>query len=145
MDKLKKVTCAGAIVFRIAEGNVEFLLVKPLDRYNNGENPEWGCPKGHVEEGEAIDHCAVRETYEETGVVPRLIYELAPLFTTNPRERKTVHLWLAKQLNDGSPLNPQREEVSDCKWWPINNLPPVHSYQQPAIKAAVEAINSNLP
>lgn len=28
----------------------------------------WGLPKGHIEEDETISECAVRETYEETGI-----------------------------------------------------------------------------
>lgn len=142
MNKLKKVMCAGAIVFRVVEGAVQFLLIKPSQGKPDGE---WGVPKGHSEEGEQREQCAIRETYEETGIVPRLIFELPPVFTRNDKEMKTVHLWLAKQLNDGAVPRPQQEEVSSCKWWPVDNLPPVHAYQQPAIKAAVEAINRNMP
>lgn len=28
----------------------------------------WGLPKGHVEENETTQECAIRETYEETGI-----------------------------------------------------------------------------
>lgn len=31
-------------------------------------NKLWGLPKGHVEENETTQDCAIRETYEETGI-----------------------------------------------------------------------------
>lgn len=31
-------------------------------------NKHWGLPKGHVEEDETIQECAIRETFEETGI-----------------------------------------------------------------------------
>jgi 8-oxo-dGTP pyrophosphatase MutT (NUDIX family) len=98
-----------------------------------------------MEEGESASTCAVRETFEETGIVPRLVFELAPIFTKNPNELKTVHLWLAKQLNTGVEPKAQPEEVASCKWWSIDSLPPIHSYQQPAIDKALEAIQRNMP
>jgi 8-oxo-dGTP pyrophosphatase MutT (NUDIX family) len=55
---------AGAIVFRRRCGSVEILAVTAK------ENPQqWIFPKGHIEVGETPEQAAVRETFEEAGVV----------------------------------------------------------------------------
>lgn len=142
-DNREMVTCAGAIVFRMGnKGILEFLLIKPSKMTRNNE---WGFPKGHMDEGESIEQCAIREVYEETGVVPRLIFELPPVFTKNTKEYKTVHFWLAKQLNEKAPIRPQPEEVSECRWFPITELPKIHGYQKSVVNQALEAIYRNLP
>jgi len=139
MTDLKKVVCAGTIVFRIGnEGKAEFLLVKP------NKSNEYGLPKGHQEPEESVEEAAVRETYEESGVVPSLLYELPPVFTKNPNEIKTLHCFIASQLNPEAPLRPQREEVEECTWFPIDNLPRVHKYQRPLFKQAIEMISKVL-
>lgn len=48
----------------------KFLLVKK--QQNIGPYPNmWTGPGGHVEEGETLDECVVRELYEETGIKAR--------------------------------------------------------------------------
>ena len=67
-------THSGGVVYRLANGKVEYLLVRP----KRGQN-EWVLPKGHIEPGEKCEQTAIREVEEETGVVARII---APLQTT---------------------------------------------------------------
>ena len=136
----KRVKCAGTVTFRINEsGGVEFLLVLPSKNTSS-----WGFPKGHCEDGETIEEAAVRETYEETGVVSRLLYELPPIFGSNPREEKVVHCFMARQLNEGVDPSPQQNEVVQAQWFPIEKLPEVHPYQKPLVQFAINAIKRNL-
>lgn len=51
----------------------------------------WTIPKGHVEEGEAIEDAARRELHEETGVLLPRETELFPLGTVRLRSGKIVH------------------------------------------------------
>ena len=133
--------CAGTVLFRFTDnGLVELLLVLPI----KGHQKHWGFPKGHREEGEPIEETAVRETYEETGIVPKLLFELPPVFTTTPTERKSVHLWLASQANVGVEPVPQPEEVLDIQWFNIRKLPNIHNYQKPIIRHALEVLQRNL-
>ena len=67
-------THSGGVVYRLANGKVEYLLVRP----KRGQN-EWVLPKGHIEPGEESEQTAIREVQEETGVVARVI---APLQVT---------------------------------------------------------------
>jgi ADP-ribose pyrophosphatase YjhB (NUDIX family) len=61
-------THAGGVVFRKANGAIEYLLVRAK---NNPVN--FVLPKGHIEEGEGHAEAALREVREETGAVARLI------------------------------------------------------------------------
>ncbi len=51
----------GAVVFRVVQGKIEFLLLQ----YRNGH---WEFPRGKMEEGEEEQDTMRREIYEETGI-----------------------------------------------------------------------------
>ncbi len=121
----KLVVCAGCIVYRNILTQPEILLIQPR------EYPiEWGIPKGHMDESDkSIKECAIRETYEETGLICFPVAELTPVYTSNPREIKRVHAYLARQLGDYKPAPLTPEEVFDIRWFDIDNLPRIHRYQ----------------
>jgi len=56
----------GTIPYTVREGEIRYLLIQT-------KNGVCGFPKGHVEKGETEEETAVRETVEETSVVPRLL------------------------------------------------------------------------
>lgn len=138
MERKKKHTSsAGTVVFRMNEhGSIEFLLIK------HEKNNKWGFPKGHLELNESIEECAVRETWEETGVVARLLFELPPVVTTNKQEYKTVYAFLAKQLNPQHGLKPREGEIQEAQWFAMENLPSVHGYQKDVLEQAKKLIES---
>lgn len=142
MSKTRKnVVCAGCVVFRMNEnGGIDFLLV----RHEKDKFERYGFPKGHIEEKESIEECAVRETWEETGVVSRLLYELPPVFSSNKKENKIVHIFLAKQLNPQHELAIKEGEISEAQWFPIDNLPEIYFYQQPLVNYACNIIKRNM-
>lgn len=84
-------------------------------------NGRWDLPKGHWEEGETIEECAVREVEEETGVgqiaLKTKICETLHAYSMRGRwELKTTH-WYAMESNDTSELKPQTEEgIEKAKW-----------------------------
>lgn len=65
------VLAAGGVVWRDAGDRVEVLLVH-RSRYD-----DWTFPKGKLDRGETWEQAAVREVFEETGVVPLVGAELA--------------------------------------------------------------------
>ena len=67
---MEKITIYPAIAVLIFDQEGKVLLQKRSDVL------KWGIPSGHVEPGETVEHAAIREVYEETGLkikVERLI------------------------------------------------------------------------
>lgn len=133
----KHVTCAGCIVYRLVGAAPEVLLIKPF-----ADNDAWGIPKGHMDPGESLVDCAIRETYEETGLVCMPERRLSPVDTVNPREYKRVYTFLARHMGDAEPDPVMKDEVADIKWWSILDLPSIHRYQVPLLEQAVEILST---
>ncbi len=116
---MKKVLAAGGIVVNEKK---ELLLIF---RYS-----KWDLPKGHVEEGESFEHCAIREVREETGLSN---IEIAGFIGTTQHEYFDKHLhedvlkethWFAMKADKDEPLVAQAEEdIELIKWVTTKELP----------------------
>lgn len=108
---MRRETSAGGIV---VFGNAILLLKK--------FNGDWVLPKGRVEENEDIDHAAIREVHEESGVKAELIkyigdinYEYVYGWNETEQVSKTVHWFLMKSKNmDCIPL--KKEGFIEAKY-----------------------------
>lgn len=84
-------------------------------------NGRWDLPKGHLEAGETLAECAVREVTEETGVrcaqVVRPLCDTLHSYNLHGRwELKCTH-WFELRVENDTPLAPQREEGIDRAEW----------------------------
>lgn len=115
----------------------EFLLMKHPKR--------WDLPKGHIDDGETELECALRETWEETGI-PRDAIRIDPQFrytqqyyvkyarTDGKRSLKTLILFLG--WLDGE-HEIKLTEHDGYKWWPWK---PPHRIQEFTIDPLLAAV-----
>lgn len=85
-----------------------------------GYEQYWGCPKGHIEPGEAPLQAARRELMEETGLeIKKLLHDCPILeefwwMKNEERQLKRVLFFIAEV--DGQVLL-QKNEISDGRWF----------------------------
>lgn len=91
---------AGIILYRIKEGQIQYLLLHYLSGH-------WDFPKGKIESGESRADAALRELQEETGLQAAL--DISVEFSTNyeftdydgQRAHKTVDFFLGELIGSG--------------------------------------------
>ena len=90
---MPQVTSAGLLMYRIHDGQLQFLLVHPGGPFfRNKDNGAWTIPKGEVNGKDGLLETAQREFQEELGQTPAGPFtELAPI---KQKGGKVVHAWL---------------------------------------------------
>lgn len=108
---------ADCVVLR----NSEVLLIR---RGNEPFRGCWALPGGFMEMEETIEHCAVRELQEETGLqVAETDLRLIGVYSTpgrDPRGRTVTAAYLVR-LVSGEPK--AGDDAAEVRWWPLANLP----------------------
>lgn len=141
-SKMVYTISCGACIYRTAwcdlrgRNVTEVLLVQP-DRNRD----VWGIPKGHLDPGETVQQCAVRETIEETGFTPVLIAPLPDVKVKHSREHKTVRAFLAT-LDESASVKERDRENFQIMWWDIDALPSIHRYQIPLLEEVVRILKN---
>lgn len=128
----KLTTSCGALAWRYVNERVEVLLIKQF-----AHKDRWGVPKGHAHEGESYEACALREVKEETGLDIELLEPLPDVQANYKKESKTVKTWFARVKGDDVPrIDDPDSEVADARWFPIDRLPTIVSYQRRLLEHA---------
>lgn len=118
---------AGGLVFD-GQGRVAVIA-----RHSRSGHLEWCLPKGHIEKGETPQQTAVREVFEETGILGEVVDSIATIdywFTgTTQRVHKLVHHYALRQIGgdltvEGDPDH----EAEDAIWVRFEDLDDVLSY-----------------
>jgi len=111
------VVSAGILLFRVAGGGPEVLLVHPGGPFwAKRDDGAWSIPKGECEEGEELRQCALREFAEELGSAPAIAPEtLIELGSVRQKGGKVVHAWAAEGDFDPATL---RSNSFTMEWPP---------------------------
>jgi 8-oxo-dGTP diphosphatase len=113
MDKF--IIKGGGVIVRNGEDEKEILLVKTSKR-------GFSFPKGHLEENELIEECALRECKEETGLDLKIIKELPSMKSTDwkdPSKHFLDHYFLMEVI--GGELTKEHEK-DELRWVPLSKV-----------------------
>lgn len=141
MKTIKTTSCGTATIRVGPTGEYQVLLVRPRQAQD-----VYGFPKGHTEQDEEECDTAARETLEETGIDVQVLPERLGSADINVgNERKTVHIFLAYPTDgmdnlEATEPKPQDGENYKVAWFPINQLPACHKYQQTMFDALPGAV-----
>lgn len=95
-----------------------------MRRRNSHGAGTWSAPGGHLEYGETLEACAIREVKEEVGVI---ITDLSFRAVTNDlfkAERKHyITVWMEGRYVSGEPTVQAPEEMSEVGWFSWDALP----------------------
>jgi predicted NUDIX family NTP pyrophosphohydrolase len=108
---------AGLLLYRIAAGDLEVLLVHPGGPFwAKKDLGVWSVPKGEYDDAEEALACALRELEEELGALPRLDREaLLDLGEVMQKGGKVVRAWAAEADFDPATL---RSNTFTMEWPP---------------------------
>lgn len=108
------------------------------------DNQEWCIPGGSLEVGESLTHCAVRETYEETGIVIQendLILNAAvsvpEIIIKNGRNIHIVSVSYWTKVYDNTDMQMDSREFTKYGWFTkeeAHKLPIITPYTREAFK-----------
>lgn len=116
------VFAAGGVVWRCTDdATVEVVLIH-RPRYH-----DWTFPKGKRDPGETDKQCAVREVFEETGLIVKLGDELAGTGYIDRKGRpKQVRYWTMTVV-DAVAFEPG-DEVDEVVWVPVAQVKGLLTY-----------------
>ncbi|MBO5997048.1 MAG: NUDIX domain-containing protein [Alphaproteobacteria bacterium] len=98
---------AGAVIF--SKENPDKILVLYQEKHD-----DFSLPKGHLEAGETLKECAVREIKEETGLDIEILAELGVNFYSNNTDGQVeTTYYIARSLDD----NAVHPEIGGSIYW----------------------------
>ncbi|MET8006268.1 NUDIX hydrolase [Nonomuraea glycinis] len=95
-------------------------------RQGTGYRDGWFClPSGHLDDGETVIECAIREAREEVGVsiTPASLRPAAVLHHLSPEGKPRVGFFFATSRWDGEAVNAEPGKCAKIEWVPVT-LPP---------------------
>jgi 8-oxo-dGTP diphosphatase len=134
-DAEVEVRAAGGVPWRRGEAGLEVLVIH-RSRYD-----DWSFPKGKLDPGETWEQAAVREVWEETGLVTVLGDELgSTAYRDRHGRQKHVRYWAMAVAADAG-FTPG-DEVGERRWVPALAAAAMLTYERDGavLERAVELL-----
>jgi 8-oxo-dGTP pyrophosphatase MutT (NUDIX family) len=87
----------------------KILLVKGRERN------KWSFPKGHIKPYENTHNCAIRECFEETGIIFNKDYD-------DHRKLSSGSYYIYRNLDEEEPIIQDKQEICDVSWFSIASM-----------------------
>ena len=130
------------VIFTIRNEQLKVLLIR---RASDPFKGSWALPGGFVEIDESLEHCALRELKEETGITGVYLEQLYTFGQQNrdPRERVITVAYYALVPFDR--LQPQAaSDAVEADWHSINQLPELAFDHKKIISMAHQRLSAKL-
>jgi 8-oxo-dGTP diphosphatase len=92
------------------------------DRTSDNGKGYYSFPGGHLEMGESVEECAIRETKEETGIEIKNIRFLNITNTPN-QSRHYITIGIQADWKSGTPVVCEPDQCTGWQWYDPENLP----------------------
>jgi len=141
LEELRKAFWKKFLLVKAGGGLVRNGEEKYLFMFRRGV---WDLPKGKLDPGETIEHCAIREVMEETGI-EGVIMEGPLLITYHTYDESGKHIlkethWFRMQAPAPGELTPQLEEqITELRWVDAGGMKVLRSNTFPSIKDVIKA------
>lgn len=131
------IQCAGSIIIENDQGQI--LLGKRTD------NLMWGYAGGSIEIDESVEDCAKRELLEETGLIADELEffmvnsgpETHYIYPNGDEVSNVEIIYLCRKYH--GKLSPQEEELSELRFFNIDDLPEISPPIRPVVEQYVKS------
>lgn len=116
---LKQIVLVSAIIIE----NGKVLLQKRIDSQDT-HNDKWTTPSGKLELNEHPDDAIIREVKEELNIDVEIV-SFVPRVDSFPNIKNKYHIVYLSYLcriKNGTPINNDKEEISEIKWFDLIEL-----------------------
>ncbi|GHO93030.1 NUDIX domain-containing protein [Reticulibacter mediterranei] len=95
-----------------------------MKRHGSHGSGTWSMPGGHLEFGESPQECAIRETFEETGItIDNVVFRSITNDVFEKEEKHYITIWVEGAYVSGEAIINSAYEMTEVGWFSWGSLP----------------------